>query len=513
MKCVLTTDATGQVFSLMADDTSRSRVLKGVSVDDEFGSEPLELQVPLDGFIDWIAKETSECDDLQRVLNAVQVALFLDDVDGSSSWADRYWRSAKTVGTSERDALRLLRSSQPDVTAAVFERHPAALDPDQPLESKLLSPQVPMEARISACERALDRTTWGGKRLVIGAEWPTEAYESLFALRPHLDSKVDAISIRATAKHSSLCKLVVSQVASMTRLQSLDIGLSRHAPRVPAQLGALTGLRYLSVQNGIGSLFAQELAHSFEPHRMSTLQHVSLVRTRLGLGDVALVSEWLNSLPKLQTLDLTGTFFWGGMESLIGPLTRVTHLVLDRVPSKCFSPSHLRCLTQLLSLSVAGLWRVERWCSIGSLESLQSLSLADCELGCRDTGMISALGRLRNLRELNLSNNRMSACSLADHVEALVQCYDLERLDLSDQLPGPAWWFVGSLGIDVTGAREDWDRLGVALSKFSNLKAFHLDRASASRSYREIIRWHTSRLGNEATTDLGGEPHDPGPGW
>ena len=168
---------------------------------------------------------------------------------------------------------------------------------------------------------------------------------------------------------------------------------------IPSELGSLTSLRWLNLENS-------QLSGAIPPElgSLTNLEHLALWDNEL-TGEIP---AELGSLTNLQSLGLGGNRLTGEIPAELGRLTNLEGLYLaynelsGPIPAELGSLANLQWL-ELQSNELTGRIPAE----LGGLVNLRSLQLHRNQL----TGPIPAsLGGLTNLEELYLRGNRLTGC-------------------------------------------------------------------------------------------------------
>ena len=489
----LSEDQGQEVVEIPSSARERSELL--TSMFDESRAEAcLPISISFRPLHDWIEDRVSYMD-VGHILEIVKVAAFLRDVCGTDRWADAFWKCVDDSGLSHLSAESLLRESSKDIAHAVFLRHPMAIDPRRSMADKLVDPGVPVEAHLGVCKHSLVCTE-SCATLEVGADWAQAAYRRLLDTRPALDFYVQGLRVWI-GRRSPMTDHAYAAFASIRTLRSLDLRLLGAHVRVPQCFGPLTGIEHLAIHDSSGACLEDACTCTFVIN-MPRLVHVELVNACVGESHVAALADWLAAQAALERLDLAGSFFEGGVAPILTRLTGLTHLGVDRVRHRCFTPSDLDGLPKLTSLSVAGLWRMPDWSALSRLSQLQKLSFADCDFGPRDAGTVYTLGKLVHLTQLDLSGNRLSPPALTSHLQSMVDnaCTKLEYLDISEQIPGPAWWMFGSVGACVLEPNDHWEALARVVTRFPRLRTLCMGRIGYGPSPLEAMQHLLGLKGN-----------------
>ncbi|KAM4077901.1 hypothetical protein ACJW30_12G175100 [Castanea mollissima] len=275
---------------------------------------------------------------------------------------------------------------------------------------------------------------------------------------------------------------IPSFLGSMKSLTSLNLSHSGFVGVIPPQLGNLSNLLYLNLDQGnsfpgfyvnnlqwlsglpllqhldmsrvnlrkasdwlqltntLPSLFELRLSSSQLPFipptptvNFSSLLTLDLSRNQF---ENTLIPSWIFGLRNLVSLDLSENYFQGPIPVDLQNMTSLRHLDLSEnnfnssIPNWLYSFSRLEYL-HLRSNNLQGTISS----AIGNLTSAISIDLSENELGGK---LPRSLGNLCNLREIRLSSNKWSQ-EISKILESLSVCLSdrLEILDLSDsQLHG-----------------------------------------------------------------------------
>ena len=207
-------------------------------------------------------------------------------------------------------------------------------------------------------------------------------------------------------------------LGDLARLEELRLQENRLTGSIPAALGRLSDLRWLNL---VGNDLTGSIPAALS--RLANLRGLYLAANDLAAGPVP---SWLGDLTQLEGLRLDETNRTGPISPALSRLTNLRDLNLggnDLTAGPI--PSWIRDLVHLESL---WLWATNRTGSIpswlGNLLDLNSLNLAYNDL----TGPLPAeLGRLANLRQLDLRDNRLTAGPIPAWLSGLT---DLEWLSL-----------------------------------------------------------------------------------
>ena len=217
------------------------------------------------------------------------------------------------------------------------------------------------------------------------------------------------------------------------RVTNFSFGFEGYTGEIPAELGNLTGLKYLYIPE-----------HEFQftgeiPAELGKLTNL----TSLDLSGHQLtgpIPAELGNLTNLTSLDLRDNQLTGPIPAELGKLTNLQRLGLASNQLTGEIPAELGNLTNLPWLSLYGNQLTgEIPAELGNLTNLTSLDLRDNQL----TGPIPAeLGNLTNLTELDLRDNQLTGPIPAE----LGNLTNLTSLDLRDnQLTGPIPAELGKL--------------------------------------------------------------------
>ena len=206
------------------------------------------------------------------------------------------------------------------------------------------------------------------------------------------------------------------------RVTHLDLQYNRLTGGIPAELGSLTNLKWLYLNNNqlTGGIPA-------ELGSLTNLERLDLSSNRLS-GEIP---AELGSLTNLVRLWLGGNQLSGEIPAELGSLTNLERLDLSSNRLSGEIPAELGSLTNLVRLWLGGNQLTgEIPEELGNLSNLILLDLSNNQL----TGEIPAeLGSLTNLERLDLSSNRLSGEILPE----LGNLTNLKDLDLSNnQLTG-----------------------------------------------------------------------------
>ena len=209
------------------------------------------------------------------------------------------------------------------------------------------------------------------------------------------------------------------ELGNLPALTGLALSLCQFSGSIPAALGNLTQLQSLNLENN-------DLSGSL-PDSLANLNQL----TELSLAGNALsgsVPAWLPGLTQLVHLSLWGNQFTGALPEFLGSMTQLKRLYLQYNPLTGPIPSQWAALNQLESLYLS---EVDLSgpvpAVIGSLTSLQTLSLDTCGL----TGPLPAeWANLANLRHIYARENQISG-ALPSWIGGLS---NLQSLYLSDNL-------------------------------------------------------------------------------
>ena len=291
---------------------------------------------------------------------------------------------------------------------------------------------------------------------------------------------------------------------------------------IPAELGSLTNLRYLRLDNNAltGSI-PTELGN------LSNLESLTLYGNAL----TGLIPTELGSLTALRYLSLGGNELTGSIPTELGNLSNLENLQLygnkltGPIPTELGSLSNLESL-QLGSNALTGPIPTE----LGSLTALRYLLLGGNQL----TGPIpTELGSLSNLESLTLGNNALTGpiprsllqlvnlrwlyfrwndglcapgtAEFAAWIEAIEQSEapfcneaDREALELLFETAGGTGW-TKSDGWRATPALEEWH--GVTADALGRVSALDL---SGNRLAGKVPNWSQAALAHLTELRIGG---------
>jgi small GTP-binding protein len=246
------------------------------------------------------------------------------------------------------------------------------------------------------------------------------SFNQLESLPESLGQLAELQSLRLPDNH---LRALPECLGQLSQLRSLNLS-NNHLEALPECLGQLSELRSLDLSDNHLKALPECLG------RLSKLQSLNLCYSRL-----TALPESLGLLTQLQSLDLTANYCkLTELTELLGQLTQLSELHISGIPLGKLPESVAR-LTKLTTLSAAAaeLDSVPEW--LGDLSSLQELCIGNIsdhsnvvstwDHGNRLRTLPDSIGRLRNLRVLDLSHNRLTALP-----ESLGRCQRLEHLAL-----------------------------------------------------------------------------------
>lgn len=223
----------------------------------------------------------------------------------------------------------------------------------------------------------------------------------------------------------SVCKWHGIECASGSQqVTSVDLGGNGVRGTLPAQLGQLTALRVLNIdESRLSGTLPATLASSTQLHTILLASNPRLSGT---------LPAYLGTLASLSVLDVSNTRVSGSLSSALGQLRQLERLQLDRSAVAGTVPTTLGSLTRAASIfmhacpALSGTLPTELGratallhgasfastrisgtvpTQIGRLSSLRALWLVNASL----SGTLPrAMGQLRALRQLELHANRLS---------------------------------------------------------------------------------------------------------
>lgn len=190
---------------------------------------------------------------------------------------------------------------------------------------------------------------------------------------------------------------VPSQLAGLTNLTELDLGINNLSGPIPAELSALANLRVLE-------LYVNDLSGPI-PTELAALANLEVLV--LGSNDLSgPIPTALTALTNLRNLSLANNELSGPIPAELGTMTNLRHLNLENNRLSGSIPVELAGLGNLSSLNLSdNELRGSIPAQLSDLANLGSLYLSENEL---DGSIPAELGDLANLRFLYLRDNALS---------------------------------------------------------------------------------------------------------